>query len=79
MFHGESIPCTSSSLERSPLLHGESLPGRSESSRCFTASLFLAGRLVSSALLFFTANLVLAGRSRLGVSRRVSSLLVGFI
>ena len=41
------------------MFHGESLPRGSEASKCFTASLFLAGR------------------SRLGVSRQVSSSLVG--
>ena len=41
------------------MFHGESLPCRSESPRCLTASLFFAGR------------------SRLGVSRRLSSVQVG--
>ena len=36
-----------SSLEDPPVLHGESLPRRSDLSRSFTASLFLAGRLSS--------------------------------
>ena len=134
MFHGESLPCSwessryftaslcltgrLSSLERSALLHDESLlgrsgiitsslslPRRSESCWCFTASLFLAGRsrlvlfsrvpslqvvsIVASALLFFAASLFiagqetrqtlclfLAGRSRPGVSRGVSSVQV---
>ena len=82
-----------SSLERSPPLHVESLIRRSESSKCFTASLFLAGlnRLVLPGELFFAGRIVLprpslvsiaflfaetlffAGRSRLGVSLRVSS------
>ena len=99
------------------MFHSESLSGRSESSRRFTSSLFLAGRnrlgflrrgsssqsgvvqvLISSSqggvvevfqgafLLgrlessrFFTAGLSLAGRSRLGFSRRVSSLQVGVV
>ena len=57
-----------SSLERSPLLHSDSLPRwiilfRASRSRLgVTASLFLAGRsLVSSALLVFKANLFIAG------------------
>ena len=73
VFHDQSLHRRSSNLERSPLLHGKFLPRRSEWSGCFTASLFIAGRLISSALLIFTANFFLASRHGLGVTRRVSS------
>ena len=45
------------------VLHGESLLCWSELSVFFTASCFLAGRLVSCAVLFFTASLVFAAAS----------------
>ena len=54
------------------LLHGESLPRRSESSSCFTAS--LSSQVEFSRL---HGESLFAGRSRLGVSRRVPSLQVG--
>ena len=65
------------------VFHGESRPGKSGPSRCFTASLVLAGwsRLVcfhggalpcrSDLYRFYTASLFLAGRNLLGVSRLV--------
>ena len=52
------------------VFHGESRPCRLESSRCFTASLFLAGRLSS------LERSPLHAGSR---SRRVSSLQVGAV
>ena len=101
--HDESLLGRSGSITSSL-----SLPRRSESCWCFTASLFLAGRsrlvllrrvpslqvvsIVASALLFFAASLfiagqetrqtlclLLAGRSRPGVSRGVSSVQVGVV
>ena len=75
------------------MFHCESLPRRSDSSTCFTASLFLASRTclcVLRRIVFIsgrnrlgvprsTASLFHAGRDRVGVSRRVFSSQVGIV